>query len=686
MSSLVNDLNKIYATKLEIKEVLNTESDDFTEYPDLIEAAIASGGASGYAYITENGDHDIATYAYVNVNVPQQEVPVVPPGYSYVSGTYNITANGTVDISSYASAYVDVPAPEGWILPSGYAFVTSNGNFDIREFESVNVNVPQGGAAVLGNLTVSENGQYSASSYSYDGFDTVNVNVPAVTPVLNSLSVSANGVYTPQTGVDGFNEVTVNVPSSGSSHSGQSTADAWTIEDAYSYISAFEDTAEHMAADLGFEPVVEGVVASVLPNRDYSSQYPTARFWITRDGSAVAADYSNGILCWNMQSNLAGTWTEGIDMQIYPGQHVFIQCVKLQKYLDSNTGNYQMECKNGTAIVRQTSANGQLTITQSGTYDTTSYVSAYVNVSGGEGYPETTYSLTGYVLDSTRLLVNGNTVNISNGDTLNLSYSYNLGQEITLPNCVQVYADRFINSMGGNVSNVFWFDNNNTITYTGNTYAFTYTGNITLNGYDPIYTQEKNYWYDQYPQKEIKLSDEDGHDYYITESDYNNYQDSSIGGLTANISYITDNTGKKFATINSINAVQYTGFIYESEAWNPSSDVNFASETIDGHTGWSCNLVIQDLSGQGGVGELVGGGLIKATTDGENYNDIQLDGLDINDGTTLSDEQRYFGKFGTATNLNVGWYDNNNTCASMKLFIYLDGSTWVAKYIWTLTA
>ena len=191
-SNLISNLNAIYNTKLEIKEVLNTESDDFTEYPDLIEAAIASGGASGYAYITENGDHDIATYAYVNVNVPQQEVPVVPPGYSYVSGTYNITTNGTVDISSYASAYVDVPAPEGWILPSGYAFVTSNGNFDIREFESVNVNVPQGGAAVLGNLTVSENGQYSASSYAYDGFDTVNVNVPTPT---GYTYITSNGDY-----------------------------------------------------------------------------------------------------------------------------------------------------------------------------------------------------------------------------------------------------------------------------------------------------------------------------------------------------------------------------------------------------------------------------------------------------------------------------------------------------------
>lgn len=639
MADLITNLQSIYNTKLQIKEAIGTDSDVFSDYP----AYISAMGDSGYTYVTTNGDHSVNGYAYVNVNVPGATE------YDHIE----ISANSQVNVAAYNYAYVSVPVPPGYIIPEGTINIDTVGTHDVTAYANayVDILVP---TYVFGYHDITANGTTYASSYGLDGFTYVNVNV------------SGGG---------------------GSSHSGQSTADAWTIEDAYAYISAFEDTAEHTALDLGFEPVVEGVVASVLPNRNYSSQHPTARFWITRDGSAVAADYSNGILCWNMQSNLAATWTEGIDMQIYPGQHVFVQCTKLQKYLDSNTGNYQMECKNGTAIVRQTSANGQLTISQSGTYDTTTYVSAYVDVQGG-GYPETTYSLTGYVLDSTRLLVNDNTVNISNGDTLDLSNSYNLGQEITLPNCVQVYADRFIEARGGNVSNVFWFDNNNTITYTGNTYAFTYTGNIILRDYSVFDIREKQYWYGQYPQNEYILNDNNGQEYFITESDYYNYKDSSIQGLTANISYIVDhnNIDKQFATINSVSPVQYTGFIYESGYSDPSTDVNFTSETIDGHTGWSCNLVIQDLSGQGGTGELVGGGVVRATTDGENYNDIYLNGLDINDGTTLSDEQRYFGKFGSNGNLNVGWYDNNNTCASMKLFIYLDGSTWVAKYIWTLTA
>lgn len=138
MSELVNSLNQIYNTKLAIKEVIGTDSNNFSEYPALIEERI-SYGVSGTSYITANGEYDISTYESVNINVP------VPPGYVFPTGTYNITGNGTYVVSGYQSAYVSVPG---------------------------------GSVAVLGDLSVSENGEYSASSYSYDGFDTVTVNVP----------------------------------------------------------------------------------------------------------------------------------------------------------------------------------------------------------------------------------------------------------------------------------------------------------------------------------------------------------------------------------------------------------------------------------------------------------------------------------------------------------------------------
>lgn len=55
-------------------------------------------------------------------------------------------------------------------------------------------------------LEVTENGTYNGL------FKQVDVNVATKEPVLEGLSVIDNGTYTPKTGVDGFNSVSVNVP------------------------------------------------------------------------------------------------------------------------------------------------------------------------------------------------------------------------------------------------------------------------------------------------------------------------------------------------------------------------------------------------------------------------------------------------------------------------------------------
>ena len=73
---------------------------------------------------------------------------------------------------------------------------------------------PDGGGRepIVESLSVTSNGIYTASA-GIDGFNPVDVDVPSVIPVFESLSVSENGIYTPGTGVDGFNEVGVNVQS-----------------------------------------------------------------------------------------------------------------------------------------------------------------------------------------------------------------------------------------------------------------------------------------------------------------------------------------------------------------------------------------------------------------------------------------------------------------------------------------
>lgn len=167
MSSLINNLNEIYEIKKQIKEVAYIESDVFSEYPSYIQTAIQSGGATGTITITSNGTHSISTYATAYVNVPMQEVPVVPDGYTYVYGGKDIVTNGyNIDTAAYSYVNVQVPIPDGFIYPSGYAYVTTNGDFDIRNFEAININVPTG-VTPTGTYNIITNGTWSVASYAY---------------------------------------------------------------------------------------------------------------------------------------------------------------------------------------------------------------------------------------------------------------------------------------------------------------------------------------------------------------------------------------------------------------------------------------------------------------------------------------------------------------------------------------
>lgn len=66
---------------------------------------------------------------------------------------------------------------------------------------------------VLESLNISANGSYTPGT-GVDGFSEVVVNVSGSAPVLESLNVSSNGSYSPGTGVDGFSNVVVSVPGS----------------------------------------------------------------------------------------------------------------------------------------------------------------------------------------------------------------------------------------------------------------------------------------------------------------------------------------------------------------------------------------------------------------------------------------------------------------------------------------
>ena len=69
---------------------------------------------------------------------------------------------------------------------------------------------------VIEALSITANGVYTAPE-GLDGYNPITVEIEAevIEPVVESITITENGTYTPSTGVHGFNEVEVNVPSSG---------------------------------------------------------------------------------------------------------------------------------------------------------------------------------------------------------------------------------------------------------------------------------------------------------------------------------------------------------------------------------------------------------------------------------------------------------------------------------------
>lgn len=96
--------------------------------------------------------------------------------------------------------------------------IETGNNVPKVDIDSTKNNIPkypvdlQGGSEpIIESLSITENGTYTPEE-GVDGFAPVTVNVPTPQPVLQGLNVTSNGTYTPEQGVDGFNQVVVDVP------------------------------------------------------------------------------------------------------------------------------------------------------------------------------------------------------------------------------------------------------------------------------------------------------------------------------------------------------------------------------------------------------------------------------------------------------------------------------------------
>lgn len=104
-------------------------------------------------------------------------------------------------------------------------------------------------------LLAEENGVYNVP-VGKDGFNPVTVDVPSYTPVINPISITENGTYNAPSGVDGFNPVTVNIPSGSQTYQGSAVPSSSLGTDGDWYIRSLNSCRIN---SLGFDTGVNGL-------------------------------------------------------------------------------------------------------------------------------------------------------------------------------------------------------------------------------------------------------------------------------------------------------------------------------------------------------------------------------------------------------------------------------------------
>ena len=193
---------------------------------------------SGSKSITANGTSDVTSYSSVNVNVqpslqsktttPTKSEQVItaesaydglssvtvnpiPNEYIIPSGSKSITENGTSDVTAYASVSIDVQPDlqtKTATPTTSTQEITADSAYDGLSKVTVNP-IPSQYIVPSGNLDITANGSTNVKNY-----ETVNVDVQ---PTLRSESVTpteSSQTVTPGTGYDGLSEVTVGAISS----------------------------------------------------------------------------------------------------------------------------------------------------------------------------------------------------------------------------------------------------------------------------------------------------------------------------------------------------------------------------------------------------------------------------------------------------------------------------------------
>ena len=278
-----------------------------------------------------------------------------------------------------------------------------------------------GGEAVINSLSVTSNGVYRVPQ-GVDGYNPVTVNVPAPEFVTETLSVSVNGTYNPGQGVDGYSQVTVDV------HPLNSFSGTYTSNGSYSITGEFNG----------------GEITVSVPAQEFVTESLSVTSNGTYNPGAGIDGYSQVTVNVPEQKvEETFTVTPSIVMQtvtptagrVFSGGTV----AAVTASIDSNI--LPENIKSGVEILGVegtfeggVTPTGTITITDNGTYDVTDYASAVVDV------PQ---SVTGFT--EKEITEGVQIVNLSNSASYVGPYVFysNTLQTVYLPNCTSVGENAF---------------------------------------------------------------------------------------------------------------------------------------------------------------------------------------------------------------------------------------------------
>lgn len=120
---------------------------------------------------------------------------------------YNWKFNGILIPPSYVE--MELREGEVWINEG-----VSVDEEDVVHIYSIEPEPPAPVDPIIEPLSVTANGVYTVPSGT-DGYNPVDVNVPSIAPVIQSITITQNGTIVAPSGVDGYSPITVNVPSGG---------------------------------------------------------------------------------------------------------------------------------------------------------------------------------------------------------------------------------------------------------------------------------------------------------------------------------------------------------------------------------------------------------------------------------------------------------------------------------------